>query len=198
MDGSEREKLRILILDDHAAVRRAMRQIVLAETVDSLVFGQGQAGAEGLELALGQRWDLVIVREGLQVLTDLKRMRPDQLILVLSVHGPEGQVEVANDSDDLVSAVRRILADGTNGQSTAMEVTVRSDLRAQPIHGKLSNRELEVLRLISLGRTLKEVAGVLALSEKTVSTYRSRMLTKLGLKTTSELIRYALINGLSD
>jgi two-component system, NarL family, invasion response regulator UvrY len=198
MDASERDKLRILILDDHAVVRRAIKQIILAEGLDPLEFGEGKAGPEGLDLALGQPWDLVVAVDlpGREM-AELKRMRPDQLILVLGVHRLEGYVEAANSPDDLVSAVRRILAYGSSGQSTrAMEV--QSDLRGQPSHEKLSNREREVLRLISSGRTVQEIAAVLALSEKTISSYRSRILTKVGLKTTAELIRYALMNRLSE
>jgi DNA-binding NarL/FixJ family response regulator len=141
MNRSKREKLRILILDNHAVVRQALRQIILAERFEPVEFGEGKAGPEGLDLALGQPWDLVIVRDGLSVLTDLKRMRPDQLILVLSVHGPESQVEVANNPDDLVSAVRRMLACGTSGQSiTAREIIAAGELsnqRAKGPHHKL-------------------------------------------------------------
>ena len=194
MSDPRQEKLRILILDDHLVVRQAIKQIVLDERFDPLEFGESNAGPEGLDLALGRPWDLVIVREGLEVLTELKRMRPDQLILVLTLRSVESQIEVTNNPGDLV---RRIVAGGTSGQSiTAMEAL--SGLLARPCHESLSNREREVLRLLGLGRTLKEIASALALSEKTISTYRSRILTKLGLKTTAELIRYAVMNRLAD
>lgn len=85
MESPTQEKLRILILDDHLVVRQAIKQIVLDERFDPLEFGESNAGPEGLDLALGRPWDLVIVREGLDVLTELKRMRPDQLILVLTL-----------------------------------------------------------------------------------------------------------------
>ena len=164
MDGSSREKLRILFLDDHPVVRRGVRKI-LAERL--LEFGEGNPGPEGLDLALGQPWDLVII---------------------------------AIDLPELVSAVRQVLADKTSCRSTtAMDVPPVPEPRTgPPSHKNLSNREHEVLRLIGLGRAVKEIATLLALSEKTISTYRSRILIKLGLKTTSELIRYAVINRLSD
>jgi two-component system invasion response regulator UvrY len=197
MGDPTQEKLRILILDDHLVVRQAIKQIVLDERFDPLEFGESNAGPEGLDLALGRPWDLVIVREGLEVLTELKRMRPDQLILVLTLRSIESQIEVTNNPGYLVSAVHRILAGGTSGQSiTAMEAP--SDLLARPCHESLSNRERELLRLLGLGRTLKEIACALALSEKTISTYRSRILTKLGLRTTAELVRYAVMNRLAD
>jgi two-component system, NarL family, invasion response regulator UvrY len=194
MGDPTQEKLRILILDDHIVVRQAIKQIVLDERFDPLEFGESNAGPEGLDLALGRPWDLVIVREGLEVLTELKRMRPDQLIFALTLRSIESQIEVTNNPGDLV---RRIVAAGSSGQSiTAMDAP--SDLLARPCHESLSNREREVLRLLGLGRTVKEIAGALALSEKTISTYRSRILTKLGLKTTAELIRYAVMNRLAD
>jgi len=169
VDGPTQDKLRILILDDHLVVRQAIKQIVLDERFDPLEFGESTAGSEGLDLALGRPWDLVIVREGLEVLTELKRMRPDQLIFVLTLRSIESQIEVANNPGDLVLAVRTILAGGTSGQSiTAGEAP--SDLLSLPSHESLSNREREVLRLLGLGRTLKEIAGALALSEKTIST----------------------------
>ena len=197
MDGPTQEKLRILILDDHLVVRQAIKQIVLDERFDPLEFGESTAGSEGLDLALGRPWDLVIVRQGLKVLTELKRMRPDQLILVLTLRSVENQIEVANNPGDLVSAVRTILAGGTSCQSiTAVEAP--SDVLAPPRHESLANREREVLRLLGLGRTLKEIAGALALNEKTISAYRSRILTKLGLRTTAELVRYAVMNRLTD
>jgi two-component system invasion response regulator UvrY len=197
VDGPTQEKLRILILDDHLVVRQAIKQIVLDERFDPLEFGESTAGSEGLDLALGRPWDLVIVREGLEVLTELKRMRPDQLIVVLTLRSIESQIEGANTPGDLVSAVRTILAGGTRGQSlTAVEAP--SDLLAPPSHEGLSNREREVLRLLGLGRTLKEIAGALALSEKTIRTSRSRILTKLGFRTTAELVRYAVMNRLAD
>jgi DNA-binding NarL/FixJ family response regulator len=91
--------------------------MVLAERFDPLEFGEGQAGPEGLALALGQPWDLVIVREGLSLLNELKKRRPDQAILVLTVRATEGQVKVESTTDDLVSTVRRILARGRNDES---------------------------------------------------------------------------------
>jgi two-component system invasion response regulator UvrY len=192
VDGPTQERLRILILDDHLVVRQAIKQIVLDERFDPLEFGESTAGSEGLALALGRPWDLVIVREGLEVLTELKRLRPDQLIFVLTL-----QIEVAKNPGDLVSAVRTILSGETGGPSfTALKAPL--DLLAPPSDESLSNRECEVLRLLGLGRTLKEIAGALALSEKTISTYRSRLLTKLGLKTIAELVRYAVMNRLAD
>jgi DNA-binding NarL/FixJ family response regulator len=217
MGDTARQKLRILILDDHAVVRRGVRQI-LAERFGTLEFGESEAGPEGLGLACGQPWDLVIVavdlpnRVGLEVLIELKRVRPNQPILVVPVRVrfPEetgtvesvgkGSVYVANSPDELVSGVHRVLSSGWSGQSTNPVKTLpdRQRRRAGASHGNLSQRESEVLRLLGLGGTVKEIAARLALSEKTISTYRNRILLKLGLKTTAELIRYAVINGMAD
>jgi DNA-binding NarL/FixJ family response regulator len=132
VDGPTQEKLSILILDDHLVVRQAIKQVVLDERFDPLEFGESNAGPEGLDLALRRPWDLIIVREGLDLLTELKRMRPDQLIFVLTLRSVQSQIELANNPGDLVSAVRRILAGGTSGQSiTPMEAL--SDLLAPPV-----------------------------------------------------------------
>ena len=125
------KKLRILILDDHLVVRQAIKQIILDERFDPVKFGESTARSEGLDLALGRPWDLVIVREGLEVLTELKRLRPDQLIFVLTLRSIESRIEVANNPGDLVLAVRTILAGETSGPSfTAREAP--SDLLAPP------------------------------------------------------------------
>jgi two-component system, NarL family, invasion response regulator UvrY len=187
VDGPTQEKLRILILDDHLVVRQAIKQIVLDERFDPLEFGESTGGSEGLDLALGRPWDLVIGREGLDVLTELKRIRPDQLILVLTLRSIESQIEVANNPAGSV-------------QSSQVEQAVnpsppwrhRRTCWRPPSHESLSNREGEVLRLLGLGRTLKEIAGALALSETTIRTSRSRILTKLGFSTPAELVRYAV------
>ena len=191
MIGSEtRQSLRILILDNHAVVRRGVRQI-LAERFDTLEFGESEAGPGGLDLALGQPWDLIILgidvpdREGLNMLIELKRMRPDRPILVLTVRvkfqdavdavkaATEGRIVVANNPDELVSAVGRAFAGRTAGQSTVV-MESSSDLerrRGCLSHENLSKRESQLLRLIGLGKSVKETAAVLVLSEATDSTY---------------------------
>jgi DNA-binding NarL/FixJ family response regulator len=98
MSDPRQEKLRILILDDHLVVRQAIKQIVLDERFDPLEFSESNAGPEGLDLALSRPWDLVVVREGLEVLTKLKSMRPDQLIFVLTLRSIKSQIEVTNES----------------------------------------------------------------------------------------------------
>jgi DNA-binding NarL/FixJ family response regulator len=217
MNGSARQKLRILILDDYAVVRRGIRQI-LASEFGPVQFGEGKAGPEGRDLALGQPWDLVIVvvdlpdREALEVLAELKRMRPDLPILVFIgrvkfrgavgavTAGTEDNVEGAADPRERGSAAAGVPADSTSGQlATATDVPPDPEPRPRRLnYESLSSREREVLRLFGLGRTVKEIAARLALSEKTVSTYRNRMLTKLGLQSTADLIRYAALNHLPD
>lgn len=214
MDGSAQEKLRILILDDYPVVRRGIRQI-LAQRFDPSQFGEGEAGPEGLDRALSQPWDLVIVaidlpdRESTDVLSELKRMRPGQPVLafigraeledavVVVKAGTAGNVALEVGADRPVPHVRRISTSGTAGQST-LGREARPDWGRRRGGKDLSNREREVLRLIGWGRTVKEIAADLTLSDKTISTYRTRILTKLGLRTTAELIRYAVINRLAD
>src|SRR5579871_3668346 len=195
MNSFSQEKLRILILDDAPVVRRGVRQILFDEGFDPLEFGEGNTGPEGLDLALSQLWDLIVTidlpNRGGKVLPELKRMRPDQPILVLTIRGTEGQVKVASNPADLVPTVDRIPLPASNGPPAIAEDAV-PEQRGRASHENLSNREREVLRLLGAGRTVKEIAAALALSEKTISTYRSRILTKVGLKTTADLIRYAL------
>ena len=203
MNDSARGKLRVLILDDHAVVRQGVRQI-LAESFDRLEFDEGKAGLESLELALSQSWAVVIValdlpdREGLEMLAILKGLRPHQPILVLAFRA--GHFAIASTPDEMVSAVRRLVASGTIGQTTGpMEAAPGPEPSGGPSTAEtLSKREREVLRLIGLGRAVKEIAADLALSETTISTYRSRILIKLGLKSTADLIRYAVRNRLAD
>ena len=145
-----------------------------------------QKARDHQDLAIEQRWDLAVValnpldRQGSEALTELKRMYPDQMIRVLT--------------GEMAAAVRQVLVSGGNGR-------VGPDPKrggARPSHETLSEREGQVLRLLGLGMTGKQTAAALALSEKTVSTYRSRILLKLELKTTAELVRYAVMNRLAE
>ena len=200
MNRFRQDKIRILVLDDHPVVRRGIKEI-LAEGLNSLEFGEAPTGSEGIGLALSQSWDLVVAfdqtNRGSEVLTELKKMRPNQPVFAVIVGGTDDQAEAVNGPDELVSAVRHILAGGTSRQSPTT-IDESSGLRGRPGHEDLSRREREVLHLISQGKPLKEIAAVLALSEKTISTYRSRILTKLELSSTADLIRYGVMNRLTD
>lgn len=208
---------RILIADDHAVVRRGLRDI-LAETVPGCEIVEAGDSATALQLLAQQGWDLMLLdinmpgRSGLEVLGDARRLHPRLPVLVLSVHpeeefavrafrlGASGYVHKQSEPEGLVVAVRRLLVGGRY-VSGALAERLAGDLAmedAPPAHVTLSARELEVLRRVALGDTIKEIAAALALSEKTVATYRARVATKLSLSTNVELARYALKHRLVD
>jgi DNA-binding NarL/FixJ family response regulator len=149
---------------------------------------------------------------GLDILNDLKRLRPKLPILLLSMHpeeqyarralkaGASGYLTKESVPEELKHAVRKIVAGGryvsaTLAEKLAYDLTSGVDV---PVHELLSDREFQVLRMIASGKTVKQIADEIALSVKTVSTYRARILEKTGMKTTAELIRYAIQAQLGD
>src|SRR5215510_2209641 len=209
--------MRILIADDHAVVRRGLKE-TLSEAFPRVTFGEAKTAQETVESVGRQEWDVVILdislpgKSGLDVLGDLRRLRPNLPILLLSMH-PEGQFArralksgaagyLTKESvpEELKEAVRRVKAGGRY-VSAALAEKLAFDLRPEadtPMHELLSDREFQVLRMLASGKTVKQIADEIALSVKTVSTYRARILLKTGMKTTAELIRYAIQAGLVD
>jgi DNA-binding NarL/FixJ family response regulator len=207
----------ILIADDHAIIRRGLKEI-LADELGTLSCGEAENAQGAVEQVRKRNWDLLILdiempgRSGLDVLKDLKAVRPKLPILVLSVHpeelfakralkaGVAGYLCKEEAPAELVKAVRRILAGGRY-VSTALAEKLAMDLGMEtdkPIDEVLSDREFEVLRSIASGKTVSQIAEQLRLSVKTVSTYRSRILEKMGMKTNAELTYYAVRNNLVD
>src|SRR5215467_5930729 len=209
--------IRILIADDHPVVRRGLKE-TLSETFPQVTFGEATTAEDTVKQVDKQNWDVVILdismpgKSGLDILDDLHRMRPRLPILLLSTH-PEGQFArralksgaagyLTKDSvsTELTEAVRRVRAGGRYVSASLAE-SLAFDLRRGadvPIHELLSNREFQVLRMIATGMTVKQIADEIALSVKTISTYRARILTKTGLKTNADLIRYALQTQIVD
>jgi len=151
-------------------------------------------------------------RGGLEVLAELRQLCPKTPVLVLSVFpeadyamraiklGAAGYLTKRSASDELLSAIRKVLSGGKYVTGTLAEklaTHLSGETHAAP-HEKLSDRELQVLRLVGLGKTIKEVAAEMCLSEKTVGTYRSRISEKMNLSTNVELARYALQHHLVD
>jgi DNA-binding NarL/FixJ family response regulator len=209
--------MRILIADDHAVFRRGLTE-TLGEAFSRVTFGEAKTAQETLEYVRRQDWDVVILdismpgKSGLDILDDLHRLRPKLPVLLLSMH-PEGQYArralksgaagyLTKESvpEELKEAVRRVRAGGRYVSATLAE-KLAFDLRREadmPVHELLSDREFQVFRMIASGKTVKQIADEIALSVKTVSTYRARILLKRGMKTTAELIRYALQSQLVD
>jgi two-component system, NarL family, invasion response regulator UvrY len=208
---------RVLIADDHEVVRRGLRQI-LTDEFGKLKVCEAENSQQALDFVLKQGFDLVLLdinmpgRSGLEVLQELKAQRPKTPVLVLSVSpeedyavrclklGAAGYLTKRSASDELLAAVKKAVAGGKYVTASLAEKLAASISGTSPEspHETLSNRELQVLRLIAAGRTVKEIASDLSLSEKTVATYRTRLSEKMGLATNVELTRYAIQHGLAD
>ncbi len=209
--------IKVLIADDHPIVRQGLRQI-LAGTADMVVAGEAVNGQEALEQVQAGEWDVLVLditlpdRSGFDILKEVKREQPHLPVLMLSIHaeeqfavhllkaGASGYLTKENAPDELVKAIRKVM-DGGKYISPGLAETLAFGLDAasdQPRHETLSDREFQVMQLMASGKTPMEIAEVLSLSAKTVSTYRTRLLEKLNLKTNAELIRYAIEHGLIE
>lgn len=206
---------RVLVVDDHQLVRRGL--IGILRGLPGTQFGEAGNAADALTLALGQPWDVVLLdlglpdRHGLDVLRELHQVRPqlpililtmfpeDQLALRLLEIGAAGYLTKESAPEELLRAIERVMA-GHKYLSPAMAQAVADGLggtstTAAP-HEQLSDRELEVLRLLAAGRPITAISRQLGLSPKTVTTYRSRLLHKLRMKSNAELTFYATQHGL--
>jgi two-component system, NarL family, invasion response regulator UvrY len=209
--------MRALIADDHAIVRRGLKEI-LREAFARATFGEAQTAKEVLALVQKEPWDLVILdismpgKNGLEILEDLRQTQPHLPVLLLTMHpeeqfakralkgGAAGYLTKESVPEELIKAVRKVLHGGRY-VSVALAEKLAWDLGHSgdtPVHEVLSSREFQVLRMIASGNSVKEIAFELALSVKTVSTYRTRILEKTGLKNNAQLIRYAVQNHLVD
>lgn len=209
--------IRVLIADDHTVVRRGLKQIV-GEEGDMTVTGEACDSQELVTLVRKQPCDVVVLdismpgRSGLDVLKDVKHERPELPVLILSVH-PEDQYAVrtlklgasgylTKDSapEELVQAIRKVLMGGKYVTPSLAE-RLASDLASdsgRPLHETLSDREHQVLCMLASGKSVKEIADELALSVKTVSTYRSRILEKMNMRNNAELTHYAIASRLVE
>ena len=208
---------KILIADDHGIVRKGLKE-ALEEELGKTAFGEAANGREVLEQLRKSEWDLVLLdigmegRSGLEVLEEIRSTQPKLPVLILSMypeaqfavralrHGASGYVNKQTAPEELVSAVKKVLAGGRYvspalGEQLVTEVQGNSQ---QALHDSLSSRELQVLRLVATGKSLKEIGADLAISVKTVGTYHTRLLQKMGMKSDVELTRYALLNKLVE
>jgi two-component system invasion response regulator UvrY len=208
---------RILIIDDHAVVRDGVKKIY-DEQPGQVVFGEASTKSEALQLAREQDWDLAVLdlslgnQSGLEVLKELKQIHPRLPVLILSMHseeqyarrafkaGASGYITKDSSRAELAKAVNKVAAGGRYVTAALAERLVLDLGRGsdRPPHETLSDRELEVVKWIASGKTVREVAELLSLSDKTISTYRARLLEKMGMKTNAELTHYAIRNKLVD
>ena len=207
---------RILLIDDHPIVRLGVRRI-LTEHYNPVFIGEAGDAESGATQALNDEWDVVVLditmpgAVGLDVLKHIHEERPELPILVLSIHpanqfarralhaGASGYLTKDSATSELVGAIEDVRR-GRRYMSEAVKATMTGAGGRATIatHEMLSDREYQALRMLGSGRTVSEISEELGLSVKTVSTYRARVLQKLGMRTNAELMRYAMENGLLD
>jgi DNA-binding NarL/FixJ family response regulator len=207
---------RILTIDDHEVVREGIKGI-FAEPTGLAEFGEACTGAEALELVRERDWDIAVLdislggRSGLEVLKEIKQLHPRLPVLILSMHaeeqyamrafkaGASGYISKGSSRDELRAAILKVIKGGRYvSPSLAEKMVVDLSTSDKLPHEMLSDRELEVLCLIASGKTVGEIAAALSLSDKTISTYRRRILDKMGMNTNAELTHYAIRNGLVE
>ncbi len=207
--------IKILVADDHAVVRAGLKQIIDA-TPDMVVADEASTGQEVLEKALRKDYDIVLLditmpgRSGFDILKELRSQKPNLSILFLSVHpeeqyatrvlrmGASGYITKESVPEELITALLKV-ASGGKYISSSLAERLAGELEAssaKPPHQILSDREFQVLCMIALGKTVKDIAKELILSVKTISTYRSRILQKMNMRNNAEIIRYAIDNEL--
>jgi DNA-binding NarL/FixJ family response regulator len=209
--------VRILIADDHALVRAALKRL-LEEEGSFLEVGEAGSGSQTLDRLHEGGWNVVVLdinmpdRSGIDVLRYIRSGHPETRVLVLSgfperqyaVHalraGASGYLSKEAPPEELLKAIQTV-AGGRRYVSAALAELLAADLSGdseQPLHAKLSTREFQILRKLAAGMSVSEIGKELSLSVKTVSTYRSRILEKMALRTNADLTSYALKNGLID
>lgn len=208
--------IRIVITDDHPVVRHGIRQILEDDERISLIH-EASDGKELLSKLMTQAYDVVLLdislpgRSGLDLIPQIKKIRPDSAILILSIHseelyaiqalksGASGYLTKSSAPEELLSAVYKV-SRGEKYISASLAERLAENLlmdEDKPLHTFLSAREMEVLELLGEGKKVSQIAEELSLSPKTISTYRERLLSKLHLKTTADLIRYSIMEGLN-
>lgn len=209
--------IRLLIADDHAIVREGLKQI-LADAPDTFVIGEAANGVEALQAIRAQKWEVVLLdismpdSNGLDILKQAKSEQPQLRVIILSMFpeavyavrairaGASGYVTKNSATKELAIAIHTVVKGGRY-ISAALAEKLAFDLGGsvpESPHEVLSDRELQVLRLIAQGLTTSEIAQELTLSVQTISTYRARILDKMRLKNNAALVRYAVENGLVE
>jgi len=209
--------IKIIIADDHPIVRAGMKQII-AEAADLVVADEADDGHKLLSKTRQADFDVVILditmphMDGLDVLKQLKIEKPKLPVIVLSIHpedqyalrvlkaGAAGYVTKASAPNELINAIRKVYRGGKYiSPAIAEKLAFQLDANFEEMpHEALSDREYQVLCMLASGKTVTEMADELALSVKTISTYRARILEKMDMKNNAELIHYAIQNQLVD
>jgi len=209
--------IKILIADDHAIVREGLKQI-LADVPDMEVCAEAASGDEALKMIRADGWDVMLLdiampgKSVLELTRIAKQQNPHLPILILSMYpeeqyairmlqtGADGYLTKESAPDQLVAAIRKV-AGGGKYISAAMAEKLIEELkpaRKKPLHALLSDREFQVFQAIACGKRVTEIANDMALSVKTISTFRTRLMSKMNMNTTAEIIRYAMKHHLLD
>jgi DNA-binding NarL/FixJ family response regulator len=209
--------MRVLIADDHPVVRHGLKQILNTDA-EMKVVGEAKNGNEAMELARKLEWDVAVLdysmpgRSGLELLAEIKREFPQRPVLVLSMHpeelharrvlkaGGAGYMNKESAGEELAAAIRKVVNGGkyvsaTLAERLAVELAPESQ---KPPHETLSDREYRVMWLLASGKPINRIAKEMFLSPSTVSTYRVRILRKLGLSSNAELVQYAVKHQLVE
>ena len=210
-------KIRILVADDHPIVRRGVKQII-EESSDMVVSGEASSGSEVLKRVAGGNYDILLLdislpgRNGLDILKQVKSMKPKLPVLVLTVYpeeqyairalksGASGYLTKGRAPNELREAIRKI-SKGHKYITSSLAEKLADRLfggMGELPHEILSDREYQVMCMIASGKMVSRIAEELSLSVKTISTHRSRLLKKMALKNNTELTRYAIEHKLVD
>jgi two-component system, NarL family, invasion response regulator UvrY len=208
--------IKVLITDDHPIVRRGIRQILEDDEKIGLIHEAGN-GKELFEQLTKQTYDVILLdislpgRSGLDLIGQIKKTQQSAAVLILSIHSEEmyaikalkagaaGYLTKTSAPEELISAINKV-SRGERYISVSLADALAERLLTdsdKPLYQLLSPREFDVLRLVAEGKKIVQIAAELSLSPKTISTYRERLLEKLKLHTTADLIRFAIINGIT-
>jgi two-component system invasion response regulator UvrY len=206
--------IRVIVVDDHPVVRRGLKQIIDAEA-DMRVVAEAENAREAISVIRKTGCDAVVLDitlpggSGIEVLQQLETERPNLPVLILSVHeeeqyarrmlkaGASGYLMKDSAPENLIGAIRKIARGGKYiSPSFAEMLAAEVASETTSLDQKLSNREFQILCMIASGKSLREIGETLCISAKTVSTYRTRILEKMGMKTNAEMVGYALKNKL--
>jgi len=216
MTPKKESSIKVLVADDHEIVRQGLKTII-SEHSDLSIAGEAENGNQVLKILKKTKVDVVLLdfdmpeKNGLDTLIELKALYPKLPVMILSIFpedhygtrflkaGASGYLQKSSATDQLIDAIRKVFNGGKYISSALTDklVTGLNKDKEQFLHESLTDREFQVFRLLATGKKLKEMADELCLSINTISTYRSRILQKMDMKSNADVIRYAIENGLS-
>ena len=208
--------IRIITIDDHAVVRRGLKQII-EEEPDMKVVGEAGDGRDAISVIRQTAREIVILDislpgiSGIEVLHHLRHEHPDLPVLIMSMHeeeqyalrvlkaGASGYLKKDSIPEELIKAIRKIIAGKKYISPSFSETLIPGQkLSEKPLHENLSDREFQIMCMIARGKALKDIGEALCISGKTVSTYRTRILEKMRMKTNADMVSYALKHELIE